>query len=190
MNISSLQPLNERKYLYVIFATILAAVLLTASIGPSFLASASDDDDEEVIHVDSVSPTTPVTRVLLDFQLVDGQTLLTPHVETTLSGVGFNGDSAFIQTVWLADDGVTIPAAHAFAWCTGCVDGKDGTLFWRTVWSGRVDAPPDTRIGTWEVLGGTGDLEGAKGGGELSFPPVHYVGKIILAEADDDNSSD
>ena len=45
MNITSIQPLNEKKYLYVVFATILSAVLLMASFGPSILASASDDDN-------------------------------------------------------------------------------------------------------------------------------------------------
>ena len=48
MNISSLQPLNERKYLFIVFATILSAILLMASIGPSLLAAATDDEDEEL----------------------------------------------------------------------------------------------------------------------------------------------
>ena len=47
MNIGSLQPLNERKYLYIVSATILAAILVVASIGSLFLAAASDDDSGE-----------------------------------------------------------------------------------------------------------------------------------------------
>ena len=46
MNIGSLQPLKERKYLYIVSATILAAILVVASIGSLFLAAASDDDGE------------------------------------------------------------------------------------------------------------------------------------------------
>ncbi len=47
MNIGLIQPLNEKKYLYAIFASILAVVLLMASIGPSLLAAATDDDDDD-----------------------------------------------------------------------------------------------------------------------------------------------
>ena len=52
MNIGLIQPLNEKKYFYAIFASILAAVLLMAGIGPSLLAAATDDDDTEVLFFD------------------------------------------------------------------------------------------------------------------------------------------
>jgi len=42
MNTSSLLRINGSKYVYIVFATILAAVLLTVSIGPSLLARANN----------------------------------------------------------------------------------------------------------------------------------------------------
>ena len=47
MNISSLQPLNT-KYMRIAYATIIASILLLATIGPALLIAASDDDDNEV----------------------------------------------------------------------------------------------------------------------------------------------
>lgn len=55
MNISSFQLLYERKYLSVLLAGSLATILILASIGPSLLASASDDDDSDIISGESTS---------------------------------------------------------------------------------------------------------------------------------------
>lgn len=90
---------------------------------------------------------------------------------------------AFYRSLWVAEDGVTA-VGQAFNWCTGCVDGKTGTLFWRVFIDGSFAQPEGTFLGKWEVLGGTGDLASATGGGDVFFPPVHYVGKIVVPEAD------
>lgn len=72
MSVSSLQLLNEKKYVYIVFAASLAAVLLMASIGPSLLASASDDDDDIINATgDFIIEEVPLSRT---------DTFMAPHL--------------------------------------------------------------------------------------------------------------
>ena len=50
MNISSLQPLNN-KYIHIAYISIIAFLLLWATIGPSILRAAAQDDDARILGV-------------------------------------------------------------------------------------------------------------------------------------------
>lgn len=195
LNIGSLQPFNERKYLYIVSATILAAVLLMASIGPSMLASASDDDGEigwsaEIVATEFAFDVLPAIVAQQD--------------------VTFTGDvTAFCNTELafaLRADGDTFDFWSLYT-CQTTIDGKSGTVVFLLT-NGVGLASAGTTTWNWEIIEALGELVGMEGKGTGSsvltgtvpgtecFPGAEcptfdasFLGEIEF-ENDDDSDSD
>lgn len=149
----------------------------------------SDDDDDE-IKVDSIL-TFASTTIDPPGNIIFSENRIRHRTQpSTWTGEGLKGPTISEQVIlnelppgvgirfWFLNVGV----------CTGCVDGHTGTLVWSSEGDGQVVAAGVEYKGTWTVLKGMGDLEGATGGGEFSNfngGQAHFKGKIQLANGED-----
>ena len=181
--------LKKSPYVRATFIVGIAAILLIA--GFSTLNPSVATDDRKPIKVDATSEG---VFTLLQTSTIEGHNLRSRYTATpfTITGQGLNGPIINHQ-VLLAE-----PVAPTYLFwvvsissCTGCVEGHTGTLFWRHYFEGKNVAGAASWTGTWEIIKGTGDLEGARGGGSSDGEVISgilttiFKGKIYF-----DNSND
>ena len=184
--IKNLQNRLLKKSPYVRAASVVgvAAILLIAGLATVNPSVASDDRNP--IKVDGISaggftnlvPTSPI----------EGHNLLSRYTGTphTITGEGLNGLIISYQAQLL--EPIPPPLLFwvvAISYYTGCVEDHTGTLFWRGYFEGKnVGGGVVSWTGTWEIIKGTGDLEGARGGGSSDgrviggIPTTIFKGKI------------
>jgi hypothetical protein len=157
-----------KQIMKVTYITIIASALLFASFA-TINPTLASDDDKNLLKVDV---TVLSTRVTITDDVVDGYRMRHRELTATLTGEGLNGVGKN-QQVLMSDvsrcEGCS-SWSQSINYCTGCVDGHTGTLFWiSSVESVYLDEGGSqfSWLGTWEVVEGTGDLEGARGGGKI-----------------------
>lgn len=177
MNLSSFQPLTEKKYIYIGFGAIVATILVMATIGPSLLVAASDDDDGLVSFSGGgfqVSVRTSRETVTID-DCGDADPLTLVRTQTDLNTRTYSGiieGTAEAESVAITYINCTAGLIHANLMQLESFD--------EVTVAGRTGGAVIERIGTFEsrdgvvivtinerFLCGTGELEGIHGTGIL-----------------------
>ncbi len=178
MNVGSLQPLNEKKSIYIVFATILAAVLVMASIGPSLLAAGDDSDGLRRANV-GIFVDTPAVNI--NTQVVG------PHTINTETTVGeYSGDVAgtlaCTRTV-IVNSGESRFTGTAICNFVGSVLGSDpGSMTKIFSFDGPFGGPVP---GTVQFSQGVGGLQGICGGGTFLNVAGEVFYDYVFAFGDD-----
>ena len=163
-SVRTLRRLKDAPHLRA--ASIVSASFLLLFAGLPGLVGA-DDDDTKKIEVKTVAGAISSTTLHTYFisPPTDGHRVRSFFNTGTFTGEGMNGGWKFpFHTV--RDESTLKYVAQGVGSCT-CVDGHTGALIWRGEWRGVSGGPFE---GTWEILKGTGDLEGAGGGGTIKSP--------------------
>jgi len=179
MNISSLQPLNEKKNIYIVFATILAAVLVMASIGPSLLAAGDDSDGLRRANVGVFVDSVPAVNIKTQ--------AVGPHTINTETTVGeYSGDVAgtlaCTRTVIVNVDEARFTGT-AICNFVGSVLGSDpGSMTKIFTFDGPFGGPVP---GTVQFSQGVGGLQGICGGGTFLNVAGEVFYDYVFAFGDD-----
>ena len=181
-----------KQYFRVALVAIVASALMVAGISTVRPTAASDDN--AAIKVDSILTFSFTTYTPPGNIIADGHIIRHRVSSATYSGTGLNGPSSSEQ---IALSEAPLGGVGTKAWtrnlahCTGCVDGHTGTLFIWSEFDKVVTVAPGVVEfeGTWKVITGTGDLEGASGGGKakgttVPFAQTHFKGEIHFGNDD------
>jgi len=171
---------TKNRRIAALVTAIIALILLAAGPTPVRPSMASNDDEIKVkSDITSRNP-----QIYRSYE-VDGNRIIIISFTGTFVGEGLNGDMDLNLLFVRRTDSTGTFHGENVNTCTRCVDGHTGSLIWEAQFDGEFVDGVLIFKGKWGIIKGTGDLEGARGGGVLfTIAPgvTHYSGKIHVVD--------